>query len=199
MSAIERVRLVAPHTSGGGKPLADPVWEAPRYVRTREMTRWHRVRSGRRRHSDGRVTWHLWCGQHLGDAEANAIAADAPPAGEPACGTCEGRALGAGQDDNPLDVDLAFEPRGITPPAWCPGGGHRGPWVALADSVGRCLVCGHLGKLSWRRYPHDGQTFQPHRPGPDLVEACPFHGWKQFGARDGQLFCQPCTDGWPWQ
>jgi hypothetical protein len=193
--------LLPPHTRSAGHCDADPVWTGPRYARTRGMSRWHRVRSGIRFRpgsgaggADGRTVWRLWCGQVVNDA-ASALETDRPAPGEPACGTCEGQALGAGRDDNPLDVDLVFEPRGLNPPVWCPGGGHRGAWVALAPSVGRCLVCGLHGTLRWRHYPNTGQTFERHHTGSDVIEPCPSHAWDALRERGGVAACWLCDGG----
>lgn len=76
----------------------------PIYV-SRFGTRAHRVRSGavHRNHgkgwdspNDGYVTVQLWCGQSGGQIGRKGSLYALPPEGYPLCGTCEGRAVGAG-------------------------------------------------------------------------------------------------------
>lgn len=61
---------------------------------------------------------HTWCGQMVSLTAANGprIASPAPPSVEP-CGTCEGRAVGAGQIDQP-STTMVFTPN--VPETWEP-------------------------------------------------------------------------------
>src|SRR5258708_3084610 len=91
----------------------------PRYVRTGGLSRWHPSRKGTR-YADGRVSYGLWCG--AGFVSGEFLTADRVADDFPVCGTCEGRACGAGQDDWPGDgPGLLFSPRRLTPPKYCPG------------------------------------------------------------------------------
>jgi hypothetical protein len=117
------------------------------------------------------------------------------------CGTCEGRALGAGQDELPAGMPaLRFDPRWIDPPTRCPG--SQSPmFQELAPRVGRCLVCGQLqplrgyGGSPW--YGCAGYGPAKHPPGPDLVDPCPWHAWRALTlAEDGSVRCG-CN--WTWR
>lgn len=171
-------------------PGRRPATTAPRYVRTAGMSRWHRVRSGV--HYETRTAWHLWCGQQT--TTADAVGRDEPPVdGLPVCGSCEGRALGAGQDDNPGPVDLVFEPRWLTPPSLCPGARY-GLFEDLRNRVGRCLACGEMYPLRAAGGPYNPRTaITRHKPGPGLVAPCPFHAWNHMALVDGQAGCGPCS------
>lgn len=168
--------------------------EGPRYARTSGMSRWHRVRSGVRR--DEHTTWHLWCGQMANEAATRAGAlftADTIPDNLPACGTCEGRARGAGQDDWPIPGNgVVFNPRRLTPPKHCPG--SRKPMYAqLGTTAGRCLVCGAVEALRVMGGPYDGRVaIVQHPPGEGLVPGCPFHAWTGLVVRSGVVVCL-CT------
>lgn len=195
------VALLPPITSSGCWPGWDgvtmPVYEAPRYVRGRNMGRWHRPRSGTRR--PGRATVSFWCGAGYVDLDV-AMAADSVPEAEPVCGTCEGRALGAGQDDTPAGLPrLAFEPRWLSPPAVCPGSGrnsvYRGLVEDLRRNVCRCLVCGVYVPLRASGGPYN-PSYGParHEPGDDLFSPCPWHAWNYPARRpDGTV---GCSCGW---
>ncbi len=173
-----------------------PIFEAPRYMRGRGMSRWHRPRCGRR-YADGRESLSFWCGFGV-NAEV-ALVADVVPEPEPVCGTCEGRALGAGQDDTPAGMPrLAFEPRWLSPPAMCPGSGghpHWGLFEDLARGVGRCLVCQELVGLRANGNAYTG-GYGPvrHAPGPGLFSPCPWHAWN-FPARRSDATVG-CRCGW---
>ncbi|WP_157475779.1 hypothetical protein [Parafrankia sp. EUN1f] len=171
--------------------VAIPLTEGPRYVRTPGMGRWHRIRSGYQVRDESRgPSWRLWCGQHIG--YYGVFEVDEPPAGEPACGTCEGRAIGAGQVENPLTVDLAYEPWMWDTPTLCPGPG-RGLYVAEGFRVGRCLVCQLLAPTRVTGGPYRAQmSLTKHPPGPGLMTPCPFHGWFHLRAVDGAAVCWPC-------
>lgn len=168
-----------------------PHGPTPRVLRTgprwvRGATRWHRVRSGMVMPL-GHTALHLWCGQgvSLGDRPS---ADTLPEDGAPLCGTCEGRAAGAGHP-SPLgvpDTGLRFDPMRLRPPRWCPGGGPYGPARHLAvratpDSW-RVLVCGACGELvpTKRAYgwQDSGEVPAQHEPGPGLVPGCPQHAWR---------------------
>lgn len=186
------VALLPPVTSSGGDwdGVTRPLYEAPRYMRTRGMGRWHRPRYGVQRRD--RTALHMWCGYswiRLGEA----LATDAVPEAEPVCGTCEGRALGAGQDDTPAGMPrLAFEPRWLTPPVECPGSGPRADvYEELGRNVGRCLACGELVSLRAANWPGYGYGPVRHQPGPALLSGCPFHAWNRIGRRaDASVGCR---------
>jgi len=199
------VALLPPTTSSGGAWSGQlPLNEAPRYVRGRGNSRWHRVRSATiyppRQAGDGWTAYAYWCGQHVTDGGKSGPLwlTDDLPADEPVCGTCVGRALGAGQDDIPAGLPpLVFSPRWQTPPTRCPGSRSRTLWTELpGPRCGRCLVCGDIvpirvvgsGYNAWGAGPTN------HAPGAELVEPCPFHAWSQLVECDGRAVCG-C--GWP--
>jgi hypothetical protein len=172
---VSPVHLLPPRTAGAGVWGGEvPLTSGPRYARTRGMSRWHRVRSAVR-YPDETVHYAFWCGPGGRDL----LTADQQPTAEPVCGTCAGRALGAGQDDTPVGMPLLrFDPRWMTAPARCPGSNNDALYTELAPAVGRCLACGQLVPLRAHGGPYRG-GYGPtsHQPGSDLIEACPWHAW----------------------
>lgn len=178
-------------------PEATPLTTGPRYVRGQGNSRWHRVRCGYTQR--GRTLFTFWCGPHLWDTppDRRAWLTDDLPEHEPVCGTCVGRALGAGQDQVPSDLPpLVFSPRWLTPPRWCPGsrsedliGEPPGP---AQGSVGLCLACGDLVAVRAMGGPWNPRYgLQRHPAGPGLVPPCPWHGWQFIGlSRDGSAGCR---------
>jgi hypothetical protein len=200
--ALMPVALLPPVSSSGAAWRGQmPLLAAPRYVRGPSNSRWHRNRSGMQ-WPTGRITIHFWCGPsgHTSPQRDVLHFVDNIPAGEPACGTCVGRALGAGQDEVPADLPpLRFDPRWLAPPRFCPGSRSRELWQPVgsaAHSVGQCLVCGELVAIRaiGRGYNAWGAGPVHHTPGGGLVEPCPFHAWQRIVARDGRAVCD-C--GWP--
>lgn len=197
------VALLPPITSSAPWQIPEkrtPLTEAPRYARTRGQSRWHRIRSGMQWEGGSR-SYNLWCGTSVSDRNVKAgppLLVDDLPAGDEVCGTCAGRALGAGQDETPPGLPpLRFDPRWINPPSVCPGSGDSGLWVSVPDSwnVVRCLVCGLLvsGRASGGAYnPRWGAV--KHAPGGGLVQPCPFHAWNYLRRRDGEQV--GCGCGW---
>ncbi|MER7280365.1 hypothetical protein ABT369_38610 [Dactylosporangium sp. NPDC000244] len=201
------VALLPPTTNSGGAWSGQtPLTEAPRYIRGRGNSRWHRVRSaviypaGHVRAADVTI-YHYWCGPSGGSSGKAGplwLVDDLPP-GEPVCGTCVGRALGAGQDDTPAGLPpLLFSPRWQSPPTVCPGSNKQDLMVALNQriTVGQCLVCGAIERVHalGRGYNAYGYGLIKHAPGEDLANPCPFHAWSQLVERKGQAVCR-C--GWP--
>lgn len=180
-----------PPGSEPNKPLAT----APRYMRSAGMGRWHRPRSGTHHGLGGHVTYSMWCGQHVSDAKGY-ISADAAPEGEPVCGTCEGRSIGAGQDSWPVPglPDLLFEPRRLNRPAKCPGSRKERLAEQAGRNVVRCLACGDLVPERWYGYTGGPQN---HEPGPALVAGCPFHAWTYLTVVNGAVVCA-CTQESAW-
>jgi hypothetical protein len=161
-----------PHT---GHPPDEALPAAPRYMRHETMSRWHRPRSGVRRGRTGL-----------------AAITHQPQRGELVCGTCEGRAIGAGQDAWPVrdGPSLVFEPRRLTPPARCPGSRRERLAERAGLNVLRCLACGELapGRVSGGPW---NSMYGPvnHPPGPGLVPGCLFHAWDQLIVHDGKAIC----------
>ncbi|NUS55865.1 MAG: hypothetical protein HOV66_13565 [Streptomycetaceae bacterium] len=159
------------------------LWTGPRFVRG--ASRWHRVRSGTlHRHGEA---WLMWCGQTRFGIDKPQRTDDLPAGGLPLCGTCEGRAAGAGHT-SPLagDVDLLFRPNRLIPPRWCPGGAPNGPARVLAQQISprvvRCGACGETvpeKRYRWHDYGTGPQAAQ-HEPGPGLVPGCPLHAWRHL-------------------
>lgn len=203
------IQLEPPYTRGGmfGIENHEPVLEGPLLVRTRGMSRWHRVKSGVRfTDQAGRICWHLWCGQAASSTAT--IGRDTLPTdGLPICGPCEGKALGAGYNGTAAIVNgealLLFEPESQTKyrrPAVCPGARMTNYLPAQVDSdgsIGRCAACGLHTATTWRRrgrgYSYNGwETLKDHAPGPALVEPCPFHAWDELALHNDQAVCA-CT------
>ncbi|MFE4697250.1 hypothetical protein ACFRIC_09170 [Streptomyces sp. NPDC056738] len=133
-----------------------------------------------------------WCGYGIGGSErAGAfLAADEPPAGEPVCGTCEGRAAGAGQDGSPTGRLLLFSPRDVAPPKNCPASRSSMYQELPGGRVGRCLACGDMQPLRAMGGPYNPRyAIVQHPTGQALVDPCPFHRWRQLTARDGRVLC----------
>ena len=196
------VALLLPTTSSGGAWTgAMPLTTARRYVRGPGNSRWHRPRSGMQ-WPNGRISLSLWCGPSLSDSadRDQLLTADEVPADQPVCGTCEGRAIGAGQDPSPDGVPpLMFTPRWQAPPRFCPGSASRDLWASLqsaARSVGTCLACGDLVSIRviGRGYNAWGAGPIRHYPGAGLISPCPFHAWQRI-VRRGDV--AGCACGWP--
>lgn len=164
----------------------------PRYVRTSGMSRWHRVRSGSRK-SNGSVTWHLWCGQMANESnlKAGEILTAERPDDLPSCGTCEGRARGAGQDDWPGDGEIVFSPRRLSPPKHCPASRRDRFFVEVSPRVGRCLVFGSYESLRCMGGIYNGYWgIVQHQPADGLIPGCPFHAWAYLTIHNGRAVCQ---------
>lgn len=189
---MRTVALLPPATYSAVSLDIEALIEGPRFIRTRGMSRWHRPRSGTRYPND-RVVYGCWCGYGVGGSQrAGAfLAADEPPAGEPVCGTCEGRAAGAGQDDSPTGRLLLFTPRHIDPPMNCPASRSSVLFEELPGGrVGRCLACGDMQPLRAMGGPYNPRyAIVQHPTGQALVEPCPFHRWRQLTAHDGRVVC----------
>lgn len=161
------------------------LWTGPRWLRG--ATRWHRVRSGVQYPHFDHPSYQAWCGQALTGGGRPAVV-DVPTDGMPLCGTCEGRAAGAGHTSPvtlPDDVDLLFRPNRLTPPRWCPGGGPYGAARHLGEKVGhRVIRCGACGELvaEINAYGWNARDGVPrrHEPGPGLVPGCPLHAWRHL-------------------
>lgn len=172
---------------------AEALLEGPRFVRTRGMSRWHRPRSGAHYPDLDRTVYGLWCGYTIGGSQrAGAfLTAEEPPAGEPVCATCEGRAAGAGQDTSPTGRQLLFSPRHITPPKNCPASRSSRLFEELPGGrAGRCLACSDVHPLRAMGGPYNSRyAIVQHPPGPGLVGPCPFHRWRQLTAQGGRAIC----------
>jgi hypothetical protein len=81
------------------------------------MGRWHRPRWGIWRfRREGRgwntLSWQLWCGYHFYAGTRRVLTATTVPVGDQLCGTCEGRAVGAGYPPVGIEPisDLIYDP-----------------------------------------------------------------------------------------
>lgn len=199
VSDLGPVRYEPPLTGSSAWPpghhdIALPT--GPRWVAG--PSRWHRVRSALVLTRIRRDTvYHLWCGQARFASHRPPTSDELPTDGRPLCGTCEGRAAGAGHSGPLAGADLLFSPWGLRPPRWCPGGAPKGMLaevsIALSDDLGRlirCAVCGNIGRYKnmgwndWRPMPAG------HEPGPALVPGCPQHAWRELDWRDSEVWCR---------
>lgn len=145
----------------------------------------HRPRSGHRR-PDGRTSYSSWCGQLL----YNPIPVDRPDAATPLCGSCEGKAVGAGwpaASDIVLGavtfpvVPQRFTPRPyFDPPRRCPGGQRD---LYLPDPAnwrrGTCMVCGAAVALRASGAWWSDSSFGPvHHPPEHIIPPCRWHAWR---------------------
>jgi hypothetical protein len=199
------VALLPPTTSSGGAWHGQvPLTEAPRYVRGRGNSRWHRVRSATvyppRDVGGGWTAYTYWCGQHVTDGGKSGPLwlVDDVPEHEPVCGTCVGRALGAGQDAVPAGLPpLLFSPRWQAPPIVCPGSRSRTLWTELpGHRCGQCMACGDITPIRVIGHGYNAWGAGPvnHPPGDGLVEPCPFHAWSTLHEHAGRAVC---SCGWP--
>lgn len=187
---VDDLVLLHPYYSRSG-PDRRPEWwltpltHAPRYVRTSRSTRWHRPRYGHRfapthPYAAGKETFGLWCGQGVGARlQEPLLWRGSVPDGEPACGTCEGRALGAGQDVTPDGMPgLIFSGRYGLAPEVCPGTRTKLAVPHAGYRVGTCRVCHTVEPLRacGGRY-HADWNLAAHPPGDLLCPPCPQHGW----------------------
>lgn len=195
------VALLPPFTYSCGTITGTALDRGPRFVRTRDMSRWHRVRSGV--DYGAHRAFHAWCGYSVFDSPSprrtRFIGRDRDPVdGIPVCGTCEGRAIGAGHATNDGPRDLLFSPHPRIP-RWCPGS-NRALYDPIEDArgwprVGTCLVCGAVEPIraSSRSYgTYTTVGLRKHEP-LELIDPCPFHAWRHLGAVDGVVFCRPCN------
>jgi hypothetical protein len=192
MTASLRLPLEPPYTRGTGLgPRYVPIERFAPLVRTGGMGRWHRPRSGLRYVADGRpsgrYSLHTWCGQ-IAHSARGIITADQPDQ-DPLCGTCEGRAVGAGHSligVVPMS-ELLFEPFSqYAPPPVCPGF-RRGLVRTDTARAEQCVTCGELVPIRFYGRGYDAVRVFPqsHPPGPGLVPPCPFHGWDMLVLRPG--------------
>lgn len=147
----------------------------------------HRPRSGNRYHNPQRDCYHTWCGQSL----HNPIPIDTPNQLTPLCGTCEGRAVGAGwptwtetitNNHGPLTL-LRFTPRpDFDPPNLCPGSlseyhlAEPGNWRS-----GTCLICHAHVKLRASSSGYNPSRWGPQRHKPEhMIPPCRHHAWLQI-------------------
>lgn len=185
------VALLPPTTTSLARIEGEPLTEGPRFVRTRGMSRWHRPRNGVQ-YTNGRTIYTAWCGYGIGGSEraGGFLAAEEPAAGDLVCATCDGRAVGAGQETNgPAGRALVFAPR-LKPPKNCPGS-RTDLYEALSGgTVGRCLACQDMHPLRAMGGPYNPRyAIVQHPPGPALFAPCPFHQWRHPTAQDGRLVC----------
>ncbi len=185
------VPLLPPLTRSGawsGFDWGEPLSESPGYVRTRNMSRWHRVRSAvqhRRDDQPAHISYQAWCGQQLYSSSCRAV--DAPDDGAPVCGTCEGRAEG----HNPQRPGLLFSPATLTPPLWCPS---RLLYTQEGPNVGRCVLCAELVPI--RVWGWNGRPKITRHLAKDLVPGCAFHAWREMTAMDGVAACRCQVPPW---
>lgn len=161
----------------GESLLQEAVSEGPPYARGRLDGRWHLVRSAYdvlREWSDSidRIVTY-WCGR---STSRGVMTADAVPDSEPTCGTCYGRREGWLRNHG-----LLFTPYDQVPPKVCPASGWLDLAVSIEGNYYRCLACGATVRGWWFGGAYGGRSgLTRHSPGPDLVEPCQFHAWRDL-------------------
>ena len=200
---VQLVALVQDYRQGDHPvhfPRPVPMHFAPRYVRTRGQSRWHRPRSGRLYGGPfagplggWRPALSLWCGQSLNDLREALQAGTADELDADVCGPCEGKALGAGQDPAPPGLPpLVFSPTLPRPPRVCPGSGTDRLAAPVDGSwrVGRCLACGTVQPMRARGGYSGGWGLARHLASEGrLVDPCDLHGWAQLREWEGECVC----------
>ncbi|MFF5642100.1 hypothetical protein ACFY8Q_07265 [[Kitasatospora] papulosa] len=188
------VALLPPISYGIGRMDAEPLTDGPRYVRTGGMSRWHRPRSGVQ-FPDARRVFTVWCGQQVGGLRAarpTAVAEEIPDS-LPVCATCDGRAVGAGQEENgPAGRTLLYGPRSLTPPRYCPAS-RTGLYEQLSGgTAAECLACRDVHPIRAMGGPYASRVgIVQHPPGARLFAPCPFHAWRHpVRVEGGRLACQ---------
>lgn len=186
------VTLFPPITYGIADMGAEPLADGPRFVRTGGMSRWHRPRSGVQ-FADARTVYAVWCGQQVGGLHraAGMLTADTIPDALPVCATCDGRAVGAGQEqDGPAGRTLLYGPRGLTPPRFCPAS-RADLFEALpGGTTGRCLACQDTHPIRAMGGPYASRVgIVQHPPGARLFVPCPFHRWRHPRRQGDRLAC----------
>lgn len=172
----------------------------PAYVLSGGATMWHVVRAAYMTEYNKIV--HFYCGQHQRTRIINGLVADwletdNPASDDPVCGTCVGRAVGAGRKLPRLEVvgdpSLQFTPRGRKPNVWCPGTRLSASWGLEYGDRMTCPICGVedlrvglAGTSPW--YSSGWVQIRAHRTGVNIVDPCPFHGWKNM-TKDGVCAC----------
>lgn len=174
----------------GESLLREQVTEGPPYGRGELDTRWHLIRSAydvlyEWADDISRVTMY-WCGQQR---SRRLMTTETIPPGEPTCGTCYGRREGWRRNHG-----LLFTPHHQTPPKVCPGSGHLSLAVNIEGSTYRCLACGSMVRgWAFESGYRARYGLRRHAPGPDLVQPCPFHAWRDLVlARDGVMDVAAC-------
>ncbi len=163
---------------------------APMFGRTKKMSRWHIPRTGTA-HANGRITYGVWCSaSYL--AVGDALLTDEPDDEIPVCGTCVGRAQGAGHALPVVEVTHAagvvFQPRHVRRPRTCPGA-KRTTWHPVNDRVGRCIVCLDYMPIRGKGGAYNGYAgLVSHPPGPELLDPCPLHAWDRIDL-EGRCSC----------
>lgn len=168
----------------------EAITDGPAYARSRQSTRWHRIRSAYRRlEHDGEIheVYRFWCNQTTFAPHRAPIFADQLPAGEPGCGTCEGRAIGA----DPTHPEWLYTPWTLTKPARCPGARSRFADPLPGNRTATCLACRLVIPIRacGSRYNPDW-CIADHAPGPRLPAGCEFHAWDALTVIDGRAVCR---------
>lgn len=173
-----------------------PLRFGPRYVRGE--TRWHHPRSGRL-YGD-RPCMTLWCGQTVTDLRVRPIASTEDELdGVDVCGTCDGRARGAGQlPQRDGEPPLVFSPQLSKPPKVCPSRKDAKLWAYLAENrdrrVALCRACGAVEAVRAAGGPYNSHAVIAAHAPYELVPPCPTHGWHRLvPSPDGQTAVCACA------
>lgn len=186
------IQLEAPYTQSDRNDRT-ALTAAPMFGRNRKMSRWHIPRTGTV-YANGRIVYGVWCSASYLTV-GKSLMVDEIPSDDttPICGTCVGRAVGAGHSLPIVSVEheggLVFEPRYIRTPRVCPGS-KLTAWHHVNDRIGRCFVCGEYETISGgsRGYGWIAPHLRMHAPADGLVKPCPFHAWDRITA-EGRCSC----------
>lgn len=140
----------------------------------------------------GRYTYaHTWCGvSRRTDGGGRARWTD-DPAGRPVCGTCLGRSMGYDPDDPSCTFRPTLTLTSLKGRRWCPGA--RSLWVERDHRNGTCLLCGHEGRITWRKagYCASDPALERHQPASEeALVHCPSCGWRRLDLWGGLIRCQ---------
>jgi hypothetical protein len=192
--------LAMPPSVAGGFIPSTPLRKGP--VWFSGPTRCHRTRYGHLHQPIGKLplrrSYGMWCGQSRFTG-----AVDWRP-GMPLCGTCEGRAVGAGYptsaqltSGDPVKwPDLTFAPRDPwARPAVCPGSAHALVGRQITGRVYICAACQLPVSTRAAGSPYTPRlSVETHEPGPELIAACRHHAWERLTVGpDGVAVCGRCT------
>lgn len=182
------IDLELPYTHANRREHDVVLRKAPTYGRNAAMSRWHVPRTGTLR--DGVMrSFTIWCSAAIlrpDDLKRPALMVDEITDDVPVCGTCVGKATGAGHAVPAIAVEheggLIYLPHQVRIPSTCPGSNYI-TWHEVNVFVGRCLVClDYMPIRHSRGYETGYSRLRVHTPATTLVDPCPWHAWDRITA-----------------